>query len=104
MLLLLVHCLSDFFLVIQDGLLINTAEHAHFLISGQFKFQLCQATFHEDAHDMCHIRWIDVLPDIHFTPGRVSVLGCVLVIDITDDKPKVKGEVYCARCEFCDSF
>ena len=32
------------------------------------------------------------------------MLGCAIIVDITDDEPKVKGKVDCARSEFRDSF
>ena len=53
---------------------------------------------------MGHIRWINVLSDVPFNRGEVSVLVCVLFVDIADDDSKVKGGVDCACSEFRDSF
>ena len=84
--------------------MVAAADHAHLLLSWQSELELCWATFGEDACDRGHINWIDVLPDVPFNPGGVSVLGCVLIVDVADDKLKVKGKVNCTRSEFCDSF
>ena len=93
MFLFFIHCFPYLLLVVQDGLLVSAADHAHFLLSWQFELELCWATFGEDARDVGHICWINVVSDIPFNPVRVSVLGCVLVVDIADNKPKVKGEL-----------